>query len=162
MARILQPALILAIIGTILVVAEALAPGAHLVVLGVALLGAGVTGLLLEVRSFLFLGAFALVYGSITFYYYRNLSFVKGDERGERTTDSNKLVGRIGRVTETVTEETGEVKVEGSFDPFYVARSTGGEIPVGTKVRVVDPRGGNVLEVEPLDDEEGSEEERQE
>ncbi|MFB6284319.1 MAG: NfeD family protein [Halobacteria archaeon] len=134
-------------IGTLLVVAEAVMPGAHFMVIGLALLGAGITGLVIGTNSFLYLGIFALFYGGITYYYYRNNLYP--DEEVARTSSSSDLQGKVGRVVEEVTNDTGRIKIDEHFDPSFAARNFSGEtIEVGEKVRVVDPRGGNVLVVE--------------
>ncbi|MDY7081319.1 MAG: NfeD family protein [Halobacteria archaeon] len=146
---------ILAIVGLVLVVGEALAPGAHLMVVGSALLGAGLTGMLFNIDSYLYLTVFVLLYGGVTFYFYGTLLDRLTGE-GEATTDSSQLMGKTGRVTERVTETSGQVKLEEGFNPYYTARSAEGEIPEGEKVRVVNPRGGNVLVVEPLEKQEGN------
>ncbi|MFB6092598.1 MAG: NfeD family protein [Haloquadratum sp.] len=130
---------------------EALAPGAHFIVVGIALLAAGLVGLLLgPLASPVVLGVLVLAFGGVTLYGYRELDIYGGKGTG-RTTDSASLRGRTGRVTERVTPTEGEVKLdEGGFNPYYAARSVDGELPVGTEIVVVDPGGGNVVTVESL------------
>ena len=130
-------------------VLEALAPGAHFIVLGVALLAAGLVGLVLgPLASPIVLGVFVLVFGALALYGYREFDFYGGKGTG-RTSDSTSLRGRTGRVTERVTPTQGEVKLDnGGFNPLYSARSVDGEIPEGTEVLVIDPGGGNVVTVE--------------
>jgi membrane protein implicated in regulation of membrane protease activity len=147
--------LLLAVAGLGLSIAEALAPGAHFIVVGLALLGAGLVGLAgtalgIPILATPFvLGLLVLIFGAITYYGYRNYGLT-GDASG-RTSDSSSLRGRTGRVTERVTPTAGEVKLdEGGFNPHYAARSVDGEIPEGAEVMVVDPGGGNVLTVESL------------
>ena len=137
--------------GLIVSILEAFAPGAHLVVLGVALLAAGLVGLALGPAASPFvLGILILVFGALAFYGYRELD-VYGGKGQAQTSDSTSLRGATGRVTETVTPAGGEVKLdEGGFSPRYSARSVDGEIEVGAEVMVVDPGGGNVLTVESL------------
>jgi membrane protein implicated in regulation of membrane protease activity len=133
--------------------AEALAPGAHLVVLGVALLAAGLVGLLLgPAAGPLVLGVLVLVFGALALYGYRELDLYGGKGSG-KTSDSSSLRGRTARVTERVTPTQGEVKLDegGGFNPYYAARSVDGEIPEGSEVMVVDPGGGNVVTVESLE-----------
>lgn len=146
---------VLLIAGTALIIAEALAPGAHFIVIGVALLAAGAVGLALSP----FLGAFtplvlALVVvlaGAATFRFYRNMG-IRNRVSGGQTSDSDALRGTTGRVTERVTRDGGEVKLdEGGFNPFYRARSMEGAIEEGEEVIVLDPGGGNVLTVAPTD-----------
>jgi len=151
--------LLLVLAGIGLVVAEAVAPGAHLIVLGVALLGAGIVGLLLGALfpplvsglvGTLLLALLVLVIGAAALYVYREYDFYGGKGQA-RTADVDSLRGRTGRVTEHVTETEGEVKLdEGGFNPYYAARTTDGEIAEGTEVIVIDPGGGNVVTVESL------------
>ena len=146
--------LVLLLAGAGLIVAEALAPGAHFIVLGVALLVAGLVGLLLPpsmaaVSPFV-LAAVVLGAGAAALWAYREFDFYGGRGSG-RTSDSNSLRGKTGRVTGRVTEADGEVKLEGGgFNPHYQARTVSGSIDVGEEVIVVDPGGGNVVTVEAL------------
>ncbi|WP_336022227.1 NfeD family protein [Halobellus salinisoli] len=143
--------LLLVAAGLGLSVLEALAPGAHFVVLGVALLAAGLVGLILgPLASPVVLGVLVLVFGAIALYGYREFDFYGGKGAGQ-TSDSTSLRGRTGRVTERVTPTAGEVKLDdGGFNPLYAARSVDGEIDVGTEIVVIDPGGGNVVTVESL------------
>jgi len=146
--------LFLLLAGAGLTIAEAFAPGAHFIVLGVALLVAGLVGLLLPpglgVIAPLILAGLVAAAGAGTFYVYRQFDFY-GGKGGPQTSDSDSLRGETGRVTERITETSGEVKLEeGGFNPYYRARSVDGEIEEGTEVMVVDPGGGNVVTVEPL------------
>ncbi|WP_225333415.1 NfeD family protein [Halomicrobium urmianum] len=138
--------------GTILLVAEALAPGAHFFVLGVALLVAGIVGLLmpggLGILAPIILAVVVLAATALTLWGYRQID-LHGGEGAASTTDSNSLRGQFGRVTERVTHSDGEVKLEdGGFNPYFRARSVDGVIEEGEEVMVVDPGGGNVLTVE--------------
>jgi len=144
--------LLLVVAGIGLTIAEALAPGAHFIVLGVALLLAGLVGLLIPgLGGPLALAVLVLIFGGVALYGYRELDIYGGKGRA-RTTDSDSLKGRTGRVTERVTETGGQVKLEaGGFNPYYSARTIDGEIPEGAEVMVIDPGGGNVLTVESLD-----------
>jgi membrane protein implicated in regulation of membrane protease activity len=143
--------LLLVVAGLGLSLAEALAPGAHFVVLGVALLLAGVVGLVLgPLASPFVLAALVVVFGALALYGYREFDLYGGEANGQ-TSDSESLTGRLGHVTERVTPTSGEVKLEsGGFNPYYAARSVDGEIREGEEVVVVDPGGGNVLTVESL------------
>jgi membrane protein implicated in regulation of membrane protease activity len=145
--------LLLVIAGLGLSIAEAMAPGAHFAVLGVALLGAGIVGLLLgPVAGPIVLAVLVLVFGGLALAGYRRFDFY-GDAGTGQTSDSDSLRGRTGYVTERVTPTSGEVKLDrGGFNPNYSARSIDGEIPVGAEVLVVDPGGGNVLTVASLDE----------
>ena len=143
--------LLLVVAGIGLSVLEAFAPGAHFVVLGVALLAAGLVGLVLgPLASPIVLGVLVLVFGALSLYGYRELDIYGGKGTGQ-TSDSTSLRGRTGRVTERVTPTEGEVKLDdGGFNPFYSARSVDGELAEGTEVVVIDPGGGNVVTVESL------------
>ena len=144
--------LLLVIAGIGLAMAEALIPGAHFVVLGVALLLAGLVGMVLgPFASPLVLGALVLAFGGVSLYAYRELDLYGGKGMA-RTSDSDSLKGKTGRVTEAVSPTDGQIKLhEGGFNPYYAARSMDGQIPEGTEVMVVDPGGGNVVTVEPLE-----------
>jgi membrane protein implicated in regulation of membrane protease activity len=139
--------------GALLLFAEALAPGAHFFVLGVALLTAGLVGLLSPVGGtvgVVLLATAVLVATGLTLWGYRKVD-IYGGEGAAQTSDSSSLRGQFGRVTERVTQRDGEVKLDnGGFNPHYQARTTGGVIEVGTEVMVVDPGGGNVVTVEPV------------
>lgn len=143
--------LLLSIAGIALIIAEALAPGAHFIVLGIALLLAGLVGLLLPpFATPLALAFVVFVAGAVALYGYRNLDIYGGKGSG-RTSSSDSLRGTTGRVTERVTETSGQVKLdEGGFNPLYAARTLEGEIPEGERVMVIDPGGGNVVTVEAL------------
>ncbi|EJN60700.1 membrane protease regulatory membrane protein [Halogranum salarium B-1] len=151
----LDPALLpllLIVAGIGLSLAEALAPGAHFVVLGVALLAAGLVGLLLgPFAGPIVLALLVFLFGALALYGYREFDIYGGKGTGQ-TSDSDSLKGKTGRVTERVTPTDGEIKLDsGGFNPYYAARSLHGEIPEGTEVMVVDPGGGNVVTVESLD-----------
>jgi membrane protein implicated in regulation of membrane protease activity len=143
--------LLLLMLGLILMGLEALSPGAHLIVIGVALAGAGLLGLLLPLPGGLFmLAALTLAIGIAATYVYREFDFY-GGKGTPQTKDSGSLSGTTGYVTETVTTRSGEVKLdEGGFAPFYSARTTSGTIEEGEEIIVLDPGGGNVLTVEAL------------
>ena len=147
--------LILLVAGVALAIAEAMAPGAHLIVLGIALLVAGLVGLALG--PFVSGGALAIALaltvmavGGVTLFAYRELDIYGGKGAG-RTSDSSALKGRTGRVTERVTPNGGQIKLEkGGFNPYYTARSMEGTIEEDQEVIVIDPGGGNVVTVESL------------
>ena len=144
--------LLLVVAGIGLAMAEALIPGAHFIVLGVALLLAGLIGMVLgPAATPLVLAALVLGFGAASLWAYREFDFY-GGKGVARTSDSAALKGQTGRVTERVTPHDGQIKLhEGGFNPYYAARSMDGEIPEGTEVMVVDPGGGNVVTVEPLE-----------
>ncbi|WP_440769833.1 NfeD family protein [Natronorubrum sp. DTA28] len=138
-------------VGLILMALEALSPGAHLIVIGVALVGAGLIGLIFpSPLSPFILAGLTLVIGLAAAYVYNEFDFYGGKGTAQ-TSDSSTLAGTTGYVTETVTTRDGEVKLdEGGFAPFYSARTTSGTIEEGEEVIVLDPGGGNVLTVESL------------
>ena len=149
-------ALVLLTAGLLLSMAEALAPGANFIVVGIALIGAGLGGLLLSVFGVPFaaltviMALLTLVFGALAFYGYHEFDLYGGKGQ-QQTSDSESLKGKTGTVTETVTPRGGEVKLSGGgFNPFYSARSMEGEIEVGEEVMVVDPGGGNVVTVESM------------
>lgn len=143
--------LILTVVGAGLVIAEAFAPGAHFFVVGLALLVAGLVGVVLPVGGALLIAIMSVVViGTAlgTLYGYRQMDIWGGSGK-DKTSDSASLRGQTGRVTERVTPTEGEVKLsEGGFNPYYKARSVDGEIAEGEEIMVVDPGGGNVLTVE--------------
>jgi membrane protein implicated in regulation of membrane protease activity len=146
--------LLLVLAGAGLIVAEALAPGAHFIVIGVALFAAGLVGVALGSTLGpllpLVLAAVVIVAGGTALYAYRQFDFYGGKGEG-RTSDSDALRGKTGRVTERVTSTGGEVKLEdGGFNPYYRARTVDGAIEEGEDIIVVDPGGGNVVTVESL------------
>ena len=144
---------LLVLVGAALMIMEAFAPGAHFIVVGVALLAAGLAGLLVgpilpAAALPLVLAAIVLVAGGATLYGYRQFDFYGGKGAG-RTSDSASLQGKTGQVTRRVSKSDGEVKLSGGgFNPYYQARALDGEIAEGEEVMVVDPGGGNVLTVE--------------
>ncbi|EMA06784.1 Membrane protein implicated in regulation of membrane protease activity [Haloarcula vallismortis] len=146
--------ILLFLAGAGLIVGEALAPGTHFFVLGVALLTAGLVGLFipasLGILAPLILTVVVLATTAVTLWGYRKLDFA-APGRGQ-TLSSDSLTGQFGTVTERVTRSDGEVKLEdGGFNPYYQARSTGDPIEEGTEVIVIDPGGGNVIEVEAVE-----------
>jgi len=146
---------VLVLLGAALMVMEAFAPGAHFIVVGIALLTAGLAGLLLGSVSVLpaavlplVLAAIVLVAGGTALYGYRQFDFY-GGKGSSQTSDSTSLRGKTGRVTKRVTDRDGEIKLDGGgFNPYYQARALDGEIGEGEEAMVVDPGGGNVVTVE--------------
>jgi len=144
---------ILVVLGVSLCVLEAFAPGAHFIVVGVALLVAGLIGLAFPpLATPIALGVLVLGVGGLALYLYRTYDFYQGTDRGT-TRDAMDLLGAEAKVIETVTPDGGRVKLtgRGGFDPTYSARSIDGTIAVGERVVVTDPRGGNVLRVAAAD-----------
>ena len=152
----LSISMILLLTGAGLIVAEALAPGAHFFVIGAALFVAGLVGVFLPpglgLVTPLILSAIILIVAGITLWGYRQYELTDMPSKG-KTSDSASLRGKTGRVVERVTETEGVVKLEGGgFNPNYQARSVGGEIPEGEEIIVLDPGGGNVVTVEAMAD----------
>ena len=138
--------------GLVLMALEALSPGAHLIVIGVALVGAGLLGVLFSpLAAPLIMAAITLTIGACSAWVYREFDFYGGKGTAQ-TSDSDSLSGRTGYVTETVTTRSGKVKLdEGGFNPHYSARTSSGTIEEGEEIIVLDPGGGNVLTVEAFD-----------
>ena len=148
--------LLLLTAGLLLSMAEAIAPGANFIVVGIALIGAGLGGLLLASVGVagaglaLVMALLTLGFGAAAFYGYREFDLYGGKGQ-QQTSDSDSLKGKTGTVTEEVTTAGGEVKLSGGgFNPYYSARAIEGTIPEGEEVMVVDPGGGNVVTVESM------------
>ena len=148
--------LLLLTAGLLLSMAEALAPGANFIVVGIALIGAGLGGLLLASLGVagagltVIMALLTLAFGAAAFYGYHEFDLYGGKGQ-QQTSDSDSLKGKTGTVTETVTTSGGEVKLSGGgFNPYYSARSIEGAIEEGEEVMVVDPGGGNVVTVESM------------
>ena len=148
--------IVLFTLGVVLAIAEAIAPGAHFIVLGVALIVAGLVGLLLGALNLsgavltAVLAFTVLITGAIALVAYRELDFYAGSGVG-KTRDSASLRGSTGRVTERVSPTGGEIKLDqGGFNPYYQAKTVSGEVAEGEEVVVVDPGGGNVVTIESL------------
>jgi membrane protein implicated in regulation of membrane protease activity len=148
--------LLLLTAGLLLSMAEAIAPGANFIVVGIALIGAGLGGLVLATLGVagtvltLLMAVLTLVFGAAAFYGYNEFDLYGGKGQ-QQTSDSDSLKGQLGTVTETVTPRGGEVKLDaGGFNPYYSARSIDGTIEEGEEVMVVDPGGGNVVTVESM------------
>ncbi|GAB3688813.1 hypothetical protein GCM10028857_23440 [Salinarchaeum chitinilyticum] len=142
---------LLMLIGLGLMIAEAMSPGAHLIVLGVALLFAGMLGVVVTpLASPIALAGTTLAIGAIALFVYREYDLYGGTTA--QTSSSDSLRGATGRVVDRVTETDGRVKLEdGGFNPVYQARAVDREIEEGEEVIVVDPGGGNVVTVTALE-----------
>lgn len=125
----------------------------NLVIVGLVVSIAGLIGVLVEPTStLLVLAALVPVVGFLLFYLYRHVQFPRS-EAPDQTSSAHTLIGQPGRVTEEVTPRGGEVELlRSGFDPRHRSRSRTGSIPVGERVIVVDPGGGNVLTVAPADE----------
>ncbi|ARS90287.1 NfeD family protein [Natrarchaeobaculum aegyptiacum] len=143
--------LLLLSVGLVLMALEAISPGANFVVVGVALVGAGLLGVFLPITSPFILAGLALGIGLVAAYIYHEFDFYGGKGTAQ-TKDSSSLAGATGYATRTITSRDGEVKLdEGGFAPYYSARTSGDSIEEGEEIIVLDPGGGNVLTVESLD-----------
>lgn len=142
-------AFILLSIGVGLILAEAIVPGANFIVIGIALFISGLTGVLIpQASSPLILASIILLVGAITFYVYQNYELLPGENGKGKTRDATDLLSEEGYVTDTVTQMSGEVKLQnGGFNPYYQARSIDETIEEGTKIIVVETGGGNVVTV---------------
>ncbi|SDQ32616.1 NfeD family protein [Natronobacterium texcoconense] len=143
--------LLLLSVGLVLMALEALSPGAHLIVIGVALVGAGLLGVLFPpLADVLILSMLTLGIGLAAAYVYNEFDFYGGKGTAQ-TSDSGSLAGVTGYATKEITTRDGEVKLdEGGFAPYYSARTTSGTIEEGEEIIVLDPGGGNVLTVESM------------
>ena len=141
--------------GATLVVFEAFVPGAQFIVVGIALLAAGVVGVILPGTGALTLLLVFLVAGIVTFYVYREVDLY-GESSG-KTSDGSELLYERGTVTQEVTPSSGKVNLDkpAGFTSTFSARSEMEErISEGTRVMVTDFDGGNVLTVSVLPGEE--------
>ena len=143
--------------GLVLMALEAISPGANFIVIGIALLGAGLVGVLLGpflggMALLLTLAGLTLIFGAAATWVYREFDFYGGKGTAQ-TKDSRSLSGTSGYVTETVTPRGGQVKLEkGGFAPYYTARTETGKIEEGEEIIVLDPGGGNILTVVAVDE----------
>lgn len=138
--------------GLALMVLEAFVPGGHFVVLGVALLLAGLLGTLVTpLAAPIALAGLTLLFGAAALYVYREFDFYGSGSAGQ-TSDSSSLRGQTGRVVDRVTGQEGRIKLDGGgFNPYYQARAIDEDIEVGEEVMVLDPGGGNVVTVTSLE-----------
>jgi membrane protein implicated in regulation of membrane protease activity len=146
--------LLLLLAGTVMMLAEAVIPGAQFVVVGVALFFSGLVGVLLggPFSSIVALALMTVAFGVFAFFAFREMDLYNGPDRG-KTSDSDDLSGETAVVTETITATSGAVRLSsgGGFDPNYRARSEHGDIEEGAEVIVTDPGGGSVLTVMSMD-----------
>lgn len=145
--------------GGVFIVLEAVAPGADMVVIGAALLLAGLFGVqtgigteVVNASNLFYLSIVAFLSGLLVFYFYRKYLHKQG--KGVVTSSSDDLKDAQGITITKVTADEGRVRIEnGGSNPKYSARSTAGVIEARTKIRVVDPGGGSLLRVAPLENE---------
>jgi membrane protein implicated in regulation of membrane protease activity len=145
--------LLLTVSGLVLIILEAMAPGAHLIVLGVALLAAGLVGVVLGPAASPFvLAGLVVLFGAAALWTYREFDFY-GSKGIAQTSDSDSLKGKTGVVVDEVTGGSGRIKLEdGGFNPYFEARALHGTIPEDAEVVVVESGGGNVLTVQATDE----------
>jgi len=109
--------LLLLTAGLLLSMAEALAPGANFIVVGIALIGAGVSGLALTSLGVaggiltVALALLTLAFGGAAFYAYHEFDLYGGKGQAQ-TSDSASLTGTTGIVAEAVTPQGGQVKLD--------------------------------------------------
>lgn len=146
--------LLLLLAGTVMMLAEAVIPGAQFVVVGVALFFSGLVGVLLggPFSSIVALTLMTIAFGAFAYFAFREMDLYNGPDHG-KTSDSDDLSGETAVVTETITATSGAVRLAsgGGFDPNFRARSKHGEIEEGEEVIVTDPGGGSVLTVASMD-----------
>ena len=141
---------IIILLGAIFFVLEVFSPGFFLLVPGTVLLIIGVLVLLgVDIFSttygILFGIAIAIMAAIVTVMLYSRLT--PGDEK-PLTMSMDSLVGKTGMVLSPVDENTlsGKVTIEGQI---FSAKSNGGTIPEGAKVKVISSQGVHiVIEVE--------------
>ncbi|MDD1716412.1 MAG: NfeD family protein [Methanolinea sp.] len=137
---------LLVVIGTIFLVIEAINPGFFIAVPGTVLIILGVL-LLLGVDIFgssigVVAGvAIAIIVSLVTIWFYRRIN---PDEKSPVTISRDSLVGLEGKVVKKVIPDslTGKVFIAGQE---WSARSTAGDIPAGSHVRVVDSMGVHIV-----------------
>lgn len=137
-------------LGSLLMIAEAIIPGASFIVVGVTLFITGIIAAIFPIPSLIWLLPIIIVIGSISIYTYKNLEIYEHEK--DRTTDSDDLKFKEGYVINKVTETSGRVKLKNtsSMNNVFQARCRSGEISEGTEIMVTDSGGGSVLEVTPV------------
>lgn len=148
--------MLLLLAGVAMILAEAVIPGAHFIVLGVATFLTGLVGVLTPAGDSVIL--LTLTFGAasvVTYLGYSRLDIYGNDGSGVMgSSDSEDLVGKEGEVIETVKRSSGKIDLDDTvgFSSKYQARSASGQdIEVGTRVIVTDGRGGSVVEVEEIE-----------
>lgn len=142
------------VIGAVLMILEALIPGANFIVVGVTVLLTGLSALAIPGVTIPILVVIFTIVGASTLYFYNNIDLYEDDV--DQTSDSDDLEYSEGLVIDEVTPNRGRVKLEestGMTDRFQ-ARCPQGSIEEGTKIVVTDAGGGSILEVVPRDESE--------
>ena len=145
--------LILLIVGATFMIFEAIAPGADLIVVGIALFLTGLVGWLIpSVTLPLLLLVFVGVAVSSYYLYHNFVVFENGE--GDQTSGSDDLEYNEGTAIEDITAESGRVRLDEGvgMSTKFQARCPHGKIEEGTIVMVTDSGGGSILEVMPMDD----------
>lgn len=148
--------LIFAVAGLALVVAEAAIPGAQFIVIGIALLVAGLIGLLIPgAGSPLALALLVGVAGAATYFMFKQMGYGGGTASAAgQTRDSRSLNGQQGHVIKEIRpNSTGRVRLDGQASTFTARPEVDEVLKPGTKIVVTDPGGGSILTVMGLDDE---------
>ena len=148
--------LIILLVGSLLVIAEAIIPGAQFIVIGVSLLATGVIGFAVPTIGSsipLLLGVF-IITSILTFLAYSKLNIYEGEGGVIETSDSDSLKGIEGVVVEPVTQSNGKVDLNktGFATEFQARTEFDQTIEEGTKIVVVDGGGGNIVTVQEMAD----------
>jgi membrane protein implicated in regulation of membrane protease activity len=141
----LDPAWLWLIGGTVLLIAELIAPGYFLMFIGAAALATGILSLVLPLVLAVQLGIFAVLAIVVARVGGKRAYASRYDHSSDPLLNNpaGRLLGRIVIVTETVDRNGGRVRVG---DGEWSAR--GGPAAIGERVRIVDIE-GNCLKVEP-------------
>lgn len=140
------------------IVLEAAVPGSDMVVVGGALLLSGIFGAITGIGSnavsatnIFYLSLAAFIAGIFIFIVYRK--FLKNQGTGITTSDRQDLENQRGTVVETVTQDSGRVRLDdGGSNPVFSAYCKQGAIDEQTRIRVADAGGGSLLEVKPINE----------
>lgn len=142
--------LLLLSLGSLLIAAEAVIPGASFIVIGVTMFVTGLVSIFAPFGgSIIFLTVIFLLTGVTTMYAYRQVS---SGQKSQTINTESSLEGEYGIVSEEVTENNGKVNIKTKTIPFrkddeMQARCKYGSIEEGTEVIVTDSGGGNILTV---------------
>lgn len=145
--------LVMLIAGAAFMIFEAIAPGADLIVVGIALFLTGLVGWLIPGATLPVLLLVFIAVAVTSYYLYDELvSFESGE--GDQTSGSDDLEYNEGTAVEDITPESGRVNLDegAGMSTKFQARCPHGRIEEGTRVIVTDAGGGSILEVMPMDD----------
>lgn len=140
---------LVAVIGVAVVGLAAVIPTDEIIVSGLALMFAGLTGFAVPfLAGPLALAGLFVIYAAITYVLYRQ--FVPEGSSAGQTSDADSLRGREGRVTSRI-PATGKGTVSLTEGGTFTARSETNEpIEEGEEIIVLDPSGGSILGVAPM------------